>query len=382
MATFELLCSDATESPVAVDERARFWDVVGQVPADVWTLPSAPVAARVVSPSRLVGVVPGAPPEYVVRDELALLEETLASGGAAVVVAGIRGVGKSQLAAAYARRRWAAGVPLLVWIEAESIDKTTAGLAVLAERVGVADPGADLLTSARNAMDYLNQPDTRGLIVYDNALTPTRGDDQTGVASSSDQVAQVAAWIPTMTSCEVLITTTDRGFTSIARAVPVVEYTPEQARTYLSGRCPHLTQVDADRVAHELGWLPLALAQAGAVIAREHLTGPTYLDRLNTVQLDRSLPAVAGYPVSLAKAITLSLHLVEGNPVAAVAVTLMSLLDNDGVTRATLTALACRFVPGADVNEAIGALAEASLIGFSTDGDTIVMHRLIARQVG
>ena len=41
-------------------------------------------------------------------------------------------------------------------------------------------------------------------------------------------------------------------------------------------------------MAAELGYLPLALAQAAAVIARQHLGYETYLDRLRALPVPRS----------------------------------------------------------------------------------------------
>ena len=62
-------------------------------------------------------------------------------------------------------------------------------------------------------------------------------------------------------------------------------------------------------LAIELGYLPLALAQAAAVIAARHLTYPVYLDRLRAYPAEKYLPAARGepYPRGVAEAIGLSI---------------------------------------------------------------------------
>ena len=67
------------------------------------------------------------------------------SATVAVVCAltGMRGVGKTQVAAAYARSWMEAGRGLVGWVNAETLDVAVADLARIAEAVGVADPDGD-----------------------------------------------------------------------------------------------------------------------------------------------------------------------------------------------------------------------------------------------
>jgi hypothetical protein len=90
-------------------------------------------------------------------------------------VTGLRGVGKTQLAAAYARDRVRAGWGLVAWVNAETPDVLLAGLAQVAARLGVADPRGDSLESARRLREHLQTRAGNGLLVFDNAADPGGG---------------------------------------------------------------------------------------------------------------------------------------------------------------------------------------------------------------
>ena len=68
---------------------------------------------------------------------------------------GLRGVGKTQIAAAYARARQATAGGLIGWVNAETRDVLLDGLHRVAEELGVADPEGDSLESARRLRQFL-----------------------------------------------------------------------------------------------------------------------------------------------------------------------------------------------------------------------------------
>ncbi|MDO5697973.1 MAG: hypothetical protein Q4G51_08355, partial [Dermatophilus congolensis] len=316
-----------------------------------------------------LGDIPGRPATNIDRDELNTLRyelntlrATLAVRGRAAVCAGGRGVGKSQLAAAYARERIDERCPLVVWINAETEESILAALAGLAAEVGRADPEGDQRRSAENALRYLNAYTEAGLVVFDNA---------------TDREA-TSPRLPTTGGCQVVITSTDHAFAQLAVEVPVGEFTDTQATDYLRERTT-LTEADCELVADELGNLPLALAAAASVISAKRWTAARYLEELAKADLDKALPRTADYPRTLAAAITLTIETVETDSDAALVLVLLSMLDVAGVSRDLLTRIATTLKPDTDVDEALAALTRASVASWAATGDDVLMHRLVAR---
>ena len=153
-------------------------------------------------------------------------------------------------------------------------------------------------------------------------------------------------------------------------------------------------------MADELGFLPLALAQAAAVIAAQQLDYGTYLSRLRSLRVDQYLSPSEGepYPQGVAEAVLLSLDAVavdDGTGLCGPVMDVVSLLSTAGVPRALLHAagqtglLAAsqkrrkkgRAVPPQVVDEVQARLAGASLLTFSGDGATVSAHRLVMRIV-
>ena len=99
----------------------------------------------------------------------------------------------------------------------------------------------------------------------------------------------------------MLITSRERGWAEIAAPVEVDVLARPESVAILQGRVTGLTDADADRLAAELGDLPLAIAQAAGFMAETGMPAAEYLGLLRTRAgqlLDQGrrvlLPAVAG----------------------------------------------------------------------------------------
>lgn len=317
----------------------------------------------------VVGEIPREPPGFVARETLARLADAAGRGLVAVVcaVTGLRGVGKTQLAAAYARDRIAEGWGLVGWVNAETADMLLAGLARVAERLGVADPDGDSGESARRLREHLQVRAARGLLVLDNAADADR----------------VRRFLPATGGTQVVITSTDQAFTELGEAVDVAVFTREESLAFLEARTRLADDIGAGQVAAELGDWPLGLAQAAATIRRQHLTYPVYLERLRQVPVAALLGSVPGgdYPHPAAAALLLSIQSTEGSDPAGVVrrlLQVMAVLSPDGVRRGLLADLVS---PDGEeeVDTAIERCVAGSLLAWSVTGDAVIMHRLLGR---
>ena len=90
----------------------------------------------------------------------------------------------------------------------------------------------------------------RWLLVFDNAGDP----------------ADVAPWLPGGGG-HVLITSRERGWDEVAAPVEVDVLARAESVAILQARVSGLAGADADRLAAELGDLPLAIAQAAGFMA-------------------------------------------------------------------------------------------------------------------
>ncbi|MGH3572455.1 MAG: FxSxx-COOH system tetratricopeptide repeat protein [Pseudonocardiaceae bacterium] len=365
------------------------------------TVPEPPPAAK---PGQLVlGELPGAPPSCQQRPELAQLTEVFTAGHRVAVVCavtGARGVGKTQLAADYARRRAAEGCPLVAWVSAGTGGGCVGGLAEVARAVGVADSEGDSTASAVNLRAHLQTRDEPALLVIDNAA----------------DVEELAPLLPVVGPTQVIITSTDQVFRQLGAAIEVSVFDRDQSLTYLHARTGLEDREGADRVAEELGDLPLALAQAATVIQLHQLGYPDYLTRLRGLPVTDVLIRQRGdaYPKGAAEAILLSVRAVEDTDESGLTrrlLTVIAVLSPTGVHRAVLLEIlklgggdtaypvtrawrslrrvvsaratrASGTIPGvASVDEALSLLVGLSLLGWGQSGTSVILHRLIGRVI-
>jgi tetratricopeptide (TPR) repeat protein len=313
-------------------------------------------------------------------------------------VTGLRGVGKSQIAAEYARERIDTGWTLVAWVDSEDSGQMLGQLVALAERLDLRrSDDEDVTTVAARLRDWLQARTEPGLLVFDNAVDPD----------------VLAAHLPATGTTQVVITSTEQAFSAVGEVIHVPEFTPEQATDFLQRATGIEDQEGADALGDELGRLPLALAHAAALITEQHLDYPTYLKRLRDVPLTDYLIRPVGhpYPRGTVPAILLSLAAVERDdptsPCRRV-VDLLAVLAPTGIARDLLYQVIngdeavgpmddedrhLKFsaesqmrtvtdLPStAQVDAAIGLLARASLVGLSEDGIRVISHRLVMRIV-
>jgi hypothetical protein len=329
----------------------------------------------------VVGDIPQVPPGF--QPRAGLLAELDRAGGPVIrAVTGIQGAGKTQLAAAYARAKLAAGWRLVAWVNAADPGALGAGLAAVAEEVGLADgrTGRGGGDAGRAVRDWLERDGRRCLVVFDNALDPDG----------------IRPLLPACGSARVLITGSRRPLAGLGAGVPVDVFSPDEALAFLAGLTGLADTAGARALARELGYLPLALAQAAGAIAAQDLAYWTYLGRLRAMPAGARLTREEGqpYPRGVAEAIMLSLESVRAGDRDGVGTGIMeitSVLSAGGVRRellhdagraGVLTAGRDRAdAPAGLVDTALARLAERSLLTFSLDGEAVIAHHLVMRVV-
>jgi DNA-binding SARP family transcriptional activator len=199
--------------------------------------------------------------EQALADLHARLTGPTGDGGTVVAVsalAGMGGVGKTQLAAEYAHRH--AGVYRLVWwINAETPTQAVAGLAALANALGL-PAGVPAQRQAR-LWEVLARRDD-WLLVYDNATDP----------------GTLATILPPRVTGRILITS--RARLPRLPTVDVSVFDRAESVALLHHHLPELPTADADRLAATLADLPLAVDQAGAYLTETPLSVDAYLHLL------------------------------------------------------------------------------------------------------
>jgi tetratricopeptide (TPR) repeat protein len=341
------------------------------------------------APLVVVGDVPQEPAGFQPRaDLLAELDAPGPRGRVQVVhaVTGMRGVGKTQLAAAYARARIDEEWRLVAWVNAENTAAVLGGLAEVAAALGLDAVAGDSVAAGRAVRRRLEAGGERCLLVFDNAADP----------------ADLLPFLPAAGAARVLVTSNERPVGDLGAGVAVDVFTEAEALAFLAGRTGSDDAEGARLLAGELGRLPLALAQAAAVIAAQHLDYPAYLARLRATPVDQLLQreSAGRYPHGLAAAVLLALDAVragDGTGVCGAVMDLASVLSAAGVPRAVLHAAGqagalgepgqagapeqAGGVPPEVVDEAVGRLAGSSLLTFSTGGGTVTAHRLVMRVI-
>jgi RNA polymerase sigma factor (sigma-70 family) len=335
-------------------------------------LPPSPQTA---SDQLVVGDIPREAPGFQPRpDLLATLER---AGRGVQVLSGTPGAGGSQLAAAYARAKLAAGWPLVAWINAASTGTLLAGLGAVADAAELSDgdSGPDAVDAGQLVREWLETDGDRCLLVFDDAEDPD----------------VLRPFVP-VGAAHVLITGGGR-LATLGASVPVDVFRSDEALAYLARRTGLADAEAAAAVAAELGHLPLALAQAAAVIDRHRLAYGAYLGRLRALPVPEHPAQEAGeaLPPGAAAAVELSLQAVDLADRTGVSIRVMEILavlSAAGVRRELLHLAGKaglltigRRLAAARVDRALEWLSNRSLLTFSLDGQTIVVHRLVARAI-
>ena len=202
------------------------------------------------------------------------------------VLTGMRGSGKTRLAAAIAARCEEEDWPLVAWIHAASRKEILAGLYEFALRIGIDAPkNIPLEVIVQRLLDRLRSAEAADrLFVFDNVENP-------------DDLRDL---IPDGAGVRTLITTTGHldwdglGWLRLA----VGAFDREQSVSLLCEHTGDTHREAADRIADALGDVPVAITQAAATAQQGGYALSGYLDRLSHHPLESRISHLEGanYP--------------------------------------------------------------------------------------
>jgi tetratricopeptide (TPR) repeat protein len=297
----------------------------------------------------LTGSVPPLAPFYHARQETGFeLASALRPGETILLVPtllGTGGTGKTQLAVGFAHAMWSArAVDLLVWVPAGSRSAIIAGYARAAADLELLDDetaASKADSAARRFLDWLRMTGRRWAVVLDGVASPV-DIDELWPQGPAGQVVVTSRLRESELAC------TSASVTAHA----VAGFSRREALSYLNAWLTGFPdqRIEALDLAEDLGGLPIALAQAAAVVAA---TGSTCRDyRAEYAERLRSTTGtlVEGCPQSLLATWSLAVEYAHELPPAGLswpALVLASAFDTSGIPAAVLTSPAgCAYITG------------------------------------
>jgi tetratricopeptide (TPR) repeat protein len=271
----------------------------------------------------------------------------------------LRSSGKTQLAVAFAESLWqSGGLDLLVWIEATSRASVLSGYAAATADVTGRDQASSCESLAAQFLSWLGETSRSWLVVLDDLTDP----------------ANLEGLWPAGSTGRVLVTSADaaaipRGM----RVVPVGPFSQREAISYLSGRL----SADPDKrqgvieLAPDLDLEPVALAQAGAMIASSPLSCRDYRAHF-THRREQLTESPSARPPAAAVTWMFSFgragQLAPGGS-AQLLLALAALLDGHGIPQTVFAAPATGdFIAGGGGVAASGERASAALAALEQAG--------------
>ena len=304
------------------------------------------------------------------QDEL--FDAVFAHSEPRTVLTGMRGSGKTQLAAAVAARCEEKGWPLVAWIHAASRKHIIADLYELALQIGIDAPkNIPLEVIVQRLLDQMRSAEAADrLLVFDNVENP-------------DDLRDL---IPEGAGVRTLITTTHHldwdgpGWLRLT----VGAFEREQSITLLCEHTGDTHREAADRIADALGDLPVAITQAAATAQQGGYALSGYFDRLNHHLLESNMSRLEGanYPDAVGIALLMAYEQVleqlrtkypQQEGIAVSLLDALSLLAASGLPTHWLL----RLDGDSDtVRDTLSVLKSASVIQESSDGDKTFIHWL------
>jgi len=325
------------------------------------------------------------PLHFLGRDEELKAIETALKGGKGRVAAlhGLRGVGKSTLAAAYAERH-KAEYRATWWIRAATPDTMRADLVALGVRLGWVGTDEKEEPALAKVRDRLRHEGEGLLLVFDNAIDP--GDAE--------------PYVPAAGGAHVLVTSNSPAWGKIAEPIRIDVWKKETGADFLIARTKRIAErADAESLSNALGGLPLAHEQAAAYCDRVGSPFREYQRRFDkeparVLDAEKDAPAEYHNKLTVAKAFALAIEeAAKLHPAAEPLIGYAALLAPEPIPLFLFAEAREKFgepfaseIAGDGLDEAVAALRAFALVDRETipderdpsiATDTIRLHRLV-----
>ena len=305
-------------------------------------------------------------------------------GGVAITVLhGLRGVGKTTLAAAYAERR-RADYRATWWIRAQTESTMRADLVALGVRLGWVASDEEEEPALTAVRERLRHEGEGLLLIYDNAI----------------DAASLRPYLPSGGAARVLVTSNAPAWRAIAAPVEIPVWPRQVGADYLIARTGRGNErADAEALSEALGGLPLAHEQAAAYCERLDVSVSDYRKKFEAAParlLDAEKDAPAEYRDGLTVAKTFALAIEEAaklHPAAEPLIVRAALLVPEPIPLFLFSEGRQNFgeplasqLAGDGLDEAVAALRAFALVDRETLPDerdpafvteTIRLHRLV-----
>ncbi|MFK0249141.1 FxSxx-COOH system tetratricopeptide repeat protein [Amycolatopsis azurea] len=313
-------------------------------------------------PPPVWNAVPPRNPRFVGRDSvLAWMRRHLSEERRGLVLTGMGGVGKTQIAIEYLYRHMDE-YDAVWWTSATDAKSVRESFAELGQRLGV---GRDVPA----ALEALTEGVPRGgwLVVFDGATDP----------------AEIEPYLPAGPHGHFIVTSRNPEWHFPALGVEV--FTRGESVELLTLRDTGLTAEVADRIAEAVGDLPLALEQAAAWIAVTGDTPESYLRMFDSAF--KELMSAGELPqAALSATWTVSLRALESHPGAEALLGLLTFFEATRISRADL-----KTVPTVEISavleqvltdpveqsKALRELNRSMLVKIDHRHGTLQVHRLV-----
>jgi tetratricopeptide (TPR) repeat protein len=240
-------------------------------------------------------------------EELQKLREQLVESGTAGLsqvqaISGLGGIGKTQTALEYAHRH-RQDYSAVFWVQADTDGQTRSGFVNIARNLNLPQKDEADQNVIVNAAKYWLDTHSDWLLIFDNADDPKIVQD----------------YLPQESNGHILVTSRAQDFSSLGIDEPVFlnKLKPEEAVQFLlestGRRLDHPEKPDAEKLAKELDFLPLALEQAAAYIKKLNCSFTAYLSRYAKQKIDwlEKGKVRTSYPTSIAKTWALNFEKVQ-----------------------------------------------------------------------